>query len=401
MSKIDHTEICNQLTIRYDPRKSSNMKRRNWKNFATEFSDKDGKKTEQFLTNVIYNKLNKSKGRLAISLSSGIDSSLCLGLTREVFPDRKITAISAVYEGNDESEKAKEIARKFNTDFKTVRINSIFTNMPELIMITGKPKWNTYQHMIAKEAKKYSKIMITGDGADEIFAGYVFRYSKFLNLTKNKSTPLNKIKNYLQCHNRDWVPDQKYIFGGNINFSWQKIYNYFKLYFSNPLPLLKQVMFADFNGKLCYDFIPAGNKIFSKYDLIGFQPFLQKEIVDFGLKLPPNEIYDEVEIRGKLVLRKIAKRIKLKHIDEKRGFSLDLFLDWQKNGGNICKNYLLDENSYVFKQKIINYNWIKKAFEIVENDRNELYLNRLISILALEVWYRLQNKKLKAGDSLA
>lgn len=401
MSKIDHTEICNQLTIRYDPRKSSEMKRRDWKNFATEFSDKDGKKTEQLLKNVIYNSLNKSKGRLTISLSSGIDSSLCLGLIREVFPDRKITAISAVYEGNDESEKAKEIARKLNTDFKTVRINSIFTNMPELIMITGNPKWNTYQHIIAKEAKKYSKIMITGDGADEIFAGYVFRYSKFLNLTKNKSTPLNKIKNYLQCHNRDWVPDQKFIFGENINFSWEKIYNYFKLYFSNPLPLLKQVMFADFNGKLCYDFIPAGNNIFLKYDLIGFQPFLQKEIIDFGLKLPTNEIYDEVEIRGKLILRKIAKRIKLNHIDEKRGFSLDLFLDWQKNGRNICKNYLLDKNSYVFKQKIINYNWIKKAFEFVENDRNELYLNRLISILALEVWYRLQNKKLKAEDLLA
>ncbi len=325
MSKIDHTEICNQLTIRYDPRKSSEMKRRDWKNFATEFSDKDGKKTEQLLKNVIYNSLNKSKGRLTISLSSGIDSSLCLGLIREVFPDRKITAISAVYEGNDESEKAKEIARKLNTDFKTVRINSIFTNMPELIMITGNPKWNTYQHIIAKEAKKYSKIMITGDGADEIFAGYVFRYSKFLNLTKNKSTPLNKIKNYLQCHNRDWVPDQKFIFGENINFSWEKIYNYFKLYFSNPLPLLKQVMFADFNGKLCYDFIPAGNNIFLKYDLIGFQPFLQKEIIDFGLKLPTNEIYDEVEIRGKLILRKIAKRIKLNHIDEKRGFSRSFF----------------------------------------------------------------------------
>lgn len=401
MTKIDHTEICNQLTIRYDPRKSSKMKRKDWKSFKTEFFDENGKKTEKLLKNAIYNSLNKSKGRLAISLSSGIDSSLSLGLIREVFPDRKITAFSAIYEGNDESKKAKEIARKLNTDFKTVRINSIFINMPELIMITGKPKWNTYQHIIAKAAKKYSKILITGDGADEIFGGYVFRYSKFLNLTRKKTTTQNKIKNYLQCHNRDWVPDQKNIFGKNINFSWEKIYNYFKVYFSNPLPLLKQVMFADFNGKLCYDFIPAGDRIFSKYNLIGFQPFLQKEIIDFGLKLSPNELYNEEDIRGKLILRKIAKRINLKHIDEKRGFSLDLFLDWQKNGRNICKNYLLDKNSYVFKQNIINHNWIKKAFDLVENDRNELYLNRLISILALEVWYRLQNKKLKAGDSLA
>lgn len=400
MNKIDHTEICNQLTIRYDPRKPSNMKRRNWKSFATEFSDKEGKKTEQLLTNVIYNALSKSKGRLAMSLSSGIDSSLCLGLTREVFPDRKITAISAVYEGNDESKKAKEIARKFNTDFKTVRINSIFANMPELIMITGKPKWNTYQHIIAKEANKYSKIMITGDGADEIFAGYVFRYSKFLNLTKNKSTPLNKIKNYLQCHNRDWVPDQKSIFGEKINFSWQNIYNYFKPYFSNPLSLLKQVMFADFNGKLCYDFITAGNSIFSKYDLIGFQPFLQREIIDYGLKLPINELYDNTSIRGKLILRNIAKRIKIEHIDEKRGFSLDLLLDWKKNGKHICKTYLFDKNSHIYKKKIINRNWIKKVFQIIEYDGDIIYLNRLISILALEVWYRLQNNELKSHEQL-
>jgi asparagine synthase (glutamine-hydrolysing) len=376
------------------------MNRKNWRDFEMKFSDPDGIRTEQLLTNVIRNSLNSSKGRLTISLSSGIDSTLCLGLTRKVFPDRKITAISAVYEGKDESKKAKEIARKFNTDFKTVRINSIFTNMPELIMITGKPKWNTYQHIIAKEAKKYSKIMITGDGADEIFAGYVFRYNKFLNLTKINTTRLNKIKNYLQCHNRDWVPDQKSIFGKNITFSWKKIHNYFKPYFSNSLPLLKQVMFADFNGKLCYDFIPSGNSIFSRYELIGFQPFLQKEIIDYGLKLPINELYDNISVRGKLILRNIAKRINVEHIDEKRGFSLNLILDWQNNGRHVCKNYLLDKNSHIYKNKIINYNWIKKAFEVIENDGDVLYLNRLISILALEVWYRLQTKELKTGDLL-
>ena len=40
-------------------------------------------------------------------------------------------------------------------------------------------------------------------------------------------------------------------------------------------------------------------------------------------------------------------------------------------------------------QKIINHNWVIRSFEKVENDGDIRYLNRLISILALEIWYRL------------
>ena len=90
---------------------------------------------------------------------------------------------------------------------------SIYQTMPKLISITKKPRWNTYTHIIAQEAKKFSNMYIAGDGADEVFGGYTFRYNKFLNLYKPKSNWKNKIKNYLECHNRDWVPNQKTLFG--------------------------------------------------------------------------------------------------------------------------------------------------------------------------------------------
>ena len=400
MEKLDKIEIINQLSMRYDPRKKSDFYKNNWKSYNNQNSDLEGLTTEKMLINNIKNSLFSSKGRVSISLSSGIDSALCLSLFRKIFPSRKITALTASFEGGDESKKASEIARKYDADFKTIPIESIFKNMPELVMITKKPKWNTYQHIIAKESRKYSKFLITGDGADEIFGGYVFRYNKFLNLTRSNDTTLKKIKNYLECHNRDWVPDQKNLFDKNLNFSWNKIFLYFEKYFSNSLPLLKQVMYADLNGKLYHDFQPNGQRIFSKYDLIGVQPFLNSKIIDFGIKLPIEELYDKKTGLGKLVLRKISKRMAVNHIDEKRGFSLNLLIDWKKNGKDICQEFLLDKNSHIYSEKIINFNWVKKAFNIVENDGNLIYLSRLISILALEVWFRIQFNELKPSQTL-
>ena len=399
--KLNSVSIRNILSIRYNPTEKPQLSPVTSKNFNETQTDPSGLKTKTLLKNALKNKLKTSNEPIAVSLSSGIDSTLCLSLLREIFPDRELIGICGVFEnGFDESKQASKIAKKFNAKFKTVKMPSIYQTMPKLISITKKPKWNTYTHIIAKEAKKYSDIYVAGDGADEVFGGYTFRYSKFLDLCKPKSSWKTKVKNYLECHNRDWVPDQKNLFDKNLNFSWNKIFLYFEKYFSNPLPLLKQVMYADLNGKLYHDFQPNGQRIFSKYDLIGVQPFLNSKIIDFGIKLPIEELYDKKTGLGKLVLRKISKRMAVNHIDEKRGFSLNLLIDWKKNGKDICQEFLLDKNSHIYSEKIINFNWVKKAFNIVENDGNLIYLSRLISILALEVWFRIQFNELKPSQTL-
>ena len=206
--KINKKLIQNFLTIRYDPENQlANLAK--WQDFTTKNSDLDGKKTEILLKKSVKYSIPDDEEPLAISLSSGIDSSLCLALLRDVFPNRKITAICGVFEnGNDESKIAKKIAEKFSADFKTVYMDSIFTNMPEIISISKKPRWNTYNHLISKEAKKHSNYLVTGDGADELFGGYTFRYQKFKQLSKSNDNWVTKVKKYLECHNRDWVIDQ-------------------------------------------------------------------------------------------------------------------------------------------------------------------------------------------------
>ena len=94
-------------------------------------------------------------------------------------------------------------------------------------------------------------------------------------------------------------------------------------------------MLADFNGKLLYDFIPTSKSICNYYDLNGISPFLNNSVIKFGLSLNLDEKYDEKTQKGKLILRKITSELNTQHIDEKRGFSPELWFDWKQNGKKI------------------------------------------------------------------
>ena len=398
---VNKNQIRDFLTIRYNPKKnSSNLA--SWKDFEPKTSDPDGKITEKFLLASIKNSIPDNKKPIAISLSSGIDSSICLALLRKSFPDRKIFAICGVFDsGFDESIEAKKIADTFSAEFKVLQMGSMFTNMPEIISISKRPRWNTYNHLIAKEAKKKTNFFVTGDGADELFGGYVFRYHKFKQLLKSNDSWLTKTKKYLECHNRDWVPDQNKIFGKKIKFNWDEIYNYFKPYFQNNLDPISQVMLADFNGKLLFDFIPTGKAISNYYNIKNIPIFLDKSIIPFAQHLPLNQKYNKNNNKGKLVLRKISKKLGINHIEEKKGFSPSLLFDWQKNGKEICESFLLNKNSNIYKKKLINYDWVLKTFDKVEFDGDIRYLNRLISILSLEIWIKIfVTNELKSNKKL-
>ena len=390
--RVKPVSIRNILTIRYDITEKTVNKPATTLDFKRSFNDQGGYMTEKLLNNS-FRKI-REYDKFSISLSGGIDSSLCLALLRNNFPKAEITTISGVFENAyDESTHAKKLAEKFDADFHPINMESIYTKMPEIVYIVRKPKWNTYNHLIAKQAKKVSKILVTGDGGDEVFGGYTFRYKKFLDLIKPNDNWKTKTIKYLECHNRDWVPDQKFLFDKNIKFDWDKIYNYFKPYFNNKLSPLKQVMLADFNGKLLHDFIPTGNAISSYYKIDRFSPFLDNEVKSFGLSLSTKSKYNHATNQGKIVLRQISKRLKVKHIKTKHGFSPSLIFDWQKFGKDIFMKYAFERKSNIYTKKIINRDWVIRALELIENDGDIRHLNRITSILALEIWYRVFIKK--------
>ena len=89
----------------------------------------------------------------------------------------------------------------------------------------------------------------------------------------------------------------------------------------------------------------------------------------------------------KLILRKILQQKNLKTFEGKRGFSPDLFDFWKNFGNEIIQNYLLDAK--VAERGFINRDWILNAINRVDQHNDIRYINKLLSVLSLEIWYRL------------
>ena len=397
---IDIESIRNILTLRYDPKSQSRLQKLNHNDFSTKVTTNEVQITEQLLKNsILKSAKNFSKNRVTLALSSGIDSVLVLTLLRELLPEIKITCVSAGFEENDEEvNAAKETARKQDCDFKQIKLDNFLNNLPQQIAIVKEPKWHYYWYFIAKEAKKSSSILVTGDGGDELFGGYVFRYKKFLNNINKKNNWIEKTKSYLNCHNRDWIIDQKQMFGSKVDFSWKNIYQNFKKYFDNSLNPLEQVFLADYNGKLMYDWIPALDRLHSHFEIQGTTPILDEEIIKFSCQILPEKKYDLKTNQGKLILRKISENKKIPINNSKRGFSPNLIQFWEDFGNKIVQTYLKD--SRISKENYVDETWISFALEKANNS-DLRYINKLLSVLSFEIWYRLfVTKDIKSNDTL-
>ena len=273
-------KISNILTLRYYPNNQSKLKTVNWKDCLP-------KKTIDniLIKNLLQKSLKKnldSKSNLAIALSGGVDSTLLLSLTKEIFPDLPITAITITFPySEDESNSASNIAQYFDIDHKIIHVDNFLKELPTAIGILKEPFYDIMNWFyLVKNSKLISDSLLTGDGADEIFGGYTFRYSKFLNSISDNSSPTEKIKKYLECHERDWVVDQQDLFGKNFNFTWNQINNILKPFFDNSLSTLDQLFLADFNGKLKNNFIPNYEKFYNFFKISSISPFLENSVIE-------------------------------------------------------------------------------------------------------------------------
>ena len=114
-------------------------------------------------------------------------------------------------------------------------MDNYLRELPKAISIIKLPFWDLHWYHVVKKSQSLAKYLASGDGGDELFAGYTFRYKKFLSLIETNSTSLEKIKAYLSCHERDHVPDQEIVFGKKAKFSWECIYKTLVPYFDNAL----------------------------------------------------------------------------------------------------------------------------------------------------------------------
>ena len=401
-NQIQADSIKNILTLRYDSTQKTFLPKLKWKDFIEKPIAEPVAHIEKTIRNTIKKNFDNSKLKVAVALSGGIDSTLVLSLLRKTCPDLDIEAISVKFADSvDESIHAEKIAERFEADHHVIYIENYLKELPKAISIIKLPFWDLHWYYVVKKTKSLSKTLVSGDGGDELFGGYTFRYKKFLSLIKPDFSPTEKAKAYLKCHERDWVPDQEDLFGKKTRFSWNEFYNTLKPYFDNPLPPIAQVFLADFNGKLLYNWTPLNTKIHKHFGIKSIAPILSKELISYATHLPYKLKYDSKRDLGKILLRKILQKYVNNKImvRTKQGFSVNTINLLNSHGLELCKYYLSDAR--ITKAGWIKEDWIKKHLKNLGKEPDVRYVNKFLGLLAFEIWFRLViTKEMKPNTNL-
>jgi asparagine synthase (glutamine-hydrolysing) len=396
--------LANLLTLRYDPESGNSGALRNimseeilYSRRTTPYSP-TSEEIETAIRNEIRNKINSiGAERVTLAISAGIDSNLIPCLVRKEFPDIKLDCLTVRFdiENEDSSEVsiAKKIAEYYDAGFYEIYIENPLKDLPLLISIVREPRWNVYQYYFIEKASTISNVLFTGDGGDELFGGYTFRYRRFIENLPSTNSWIERARLYLTCHERDWVPDQDSVFGPSVKFDWASIYRILRIYFDNGLEPLEQVLLADYHGKLMYDFVPTNQKYFTHFGINGVAPLLSDRVIMLSERIPINLKYDYGTNVGKIQLRQILRRnasVNISHLieDRKMGFSIDLPKFWISFGKEMVTMNL--EKARIFEDKIINKDWYFKSMRRIEADRfNVRDISKMLQLLSLEIWYKL------------
>jgi asparagine synthase (glutamine-hydrolysing) len=110
-------------------------------------------------------------------LSGGIDSSIIATLMQKIRGEKKIKTFTVGFTSLSEGREARETAEPLGTDHTeiTVTPEEYFEALPKAIWHFDEPVADPSAlglYFLAREARKYVKVVLSGEGSDELFGGY-------------------------------------------------------------------------------------------------------------------------------------------------------------------------------------------------------------------------------------
>lgn len=402
---INRKSLFLTLSLRYNPTKSSIIQGKqniptlrplnsnNFSELSVDYNDCLKKVNEILEKNI----LSISEKKIAIGLSGGTDSSLnALFASKSEKINLKLFCIG-FGDSSDEFKDAEKIAKMCNTDCHEIIISDIVKDLPQRIWEFGSPKSNLWVYYNFKMIKKLgANTTFSGEGGDELFGGYFFRYKKYLQ--KIPKTPFERAKRYVFSRPRDSINNSQSLFGKNIHdykrtiLDNNTIVSQFLPAFQNKLPFLSQIFLADYNYKLRFDFKMVDDVFAKKEKIKIYSPFLTKNIITFATHIPNN--FKISKNTSKMILRDLLKKLgapKSIHEKPKQGWGMKPTTIWKQGLDDNCQRFLFD--SYVVRDNWINKKWIKETFDYIEKNKNSNpektypYINKIWDVLSFEIFY--------------
>lgn len=158
--------------------------------------------TREQLTQSVKRRLLAADVPVGVLLSGGLDSSLLVGLLADQVPDLRTFSIGfedlgAGAEKADEFEFSDQIAAHFNTRHRKYSIanSEVMTRLPEAIEQMTEPMVShdvIAFYLLAEKVSKDVKVVMSGQGADEVFGGYFW----YPDMDAASGTPLQRFSQH-------------------------------------------------------------------------------------------------------------------------------------------------------------------------------------------------------------
>jgi len=259
-------------------------------------------------------------------LSSGVDSGVLLAMISELTREPVRTFSIGYREVGNEVDDATAIARRFGAKHTEILLDrdAVLRRVPHTIWATD-DLLDDYACLptsfLAERAAAEHKVVLTGEGGDEVFAGYG-RY--------RRTWPQRWLKNLLapgsggfRTRNhwpRRWMRE---VFGAELRAACAEHRRPFiTAWQATPSAWshTTRCQHVDLVTYLCDDLLVKCDRVLMAFGLEGRVPFLDHRVVEFGISLPDAL---KVERRhGKIFLKRWAeRRLPREHLwRRKRGF---------------------------------------------------------------------------------
>ena len=309
-------------------------------------------------------------------LSGGVDSSLVAGYMAEHAGSAKVQTFCVGFEGAqagvDESRHAREAARWAGCEHHELLLPAtVLERLDDAIGLLDEPIADSAilpTYLLSQFARKRVKVVLTGEGADELFAGYDRYKAAWVNerlkrlpswgrrlaapmarrLGKGRvfsSLPIDDAREWALATASARPEELKDVLHAEFWETSRKADSLEWLKDHGAMDELDDALVFDLKTVLCDSLLMKVDKSAMRASLEARVPFLNKAVVDYALSLPSS--FKIRHFKGKYLLRRVAQRRGLPRSlawRRKHGFIVP-WEAWVRRPDNAAVSRLLDSST--------------------------------------------------------
>ena len=356
----------------------------------TALSDADYiEKTHELLTQAVLKRMDAADVPIGVLLSGGLDSSLLVGLLHEA-GHQDIRTFSIGFEDIDdeagsEFEYSDQIVERFNTTHHKYTINNteVLPRLGEAVANMAEPMVGQDAvafYLLSEQVSKHIKVVLSGQGADEAFAGY-FWYPRM------QAEPGSEVerfsKHYVDRPYEEYLQTvQSNYHDGNHTRQWLN-----KQFAKDHADeFMDKVFRTDITRLIVDDPVKRVDNMTMAWGLEARVPFMDYHLVEHALSIPP-----ELKMReeGKHPLKQISRGLLPDSvIDRKKGYFPMPALKYVRGEFLEFMRDILN-SSACLNRGIYNPAFVNRVIDKPEDYMTALNGSRLWHLALLEYWLQI------------